>query len=108
MLDIPATFGARAYAGEGRLVVAVDDPILPEAGGRFLLDASGGKATVTRTEEAPDLTAHPAAMGTLLLGTQRASILAQAGLIAEDQPGALTLADELFRWPVAGQCLYHF
>lgn len=108
VVDLPAAFEARAYRAAGRLVIEIDDPVLPDAGGRFAIEASPEGAAVTRTSDAPQLRLHPAAAGMLLLGGRTATLLARAGLIEERESGALERADELFRWPAAPHTLYHF
>lgn len=108
VLDPARALEARTYPVADRLVLQLEDRLCPWADGRFAVDAGPHGAHVTRTEADPDLVLHPAALGTLLLGTERASVLAAAGLMEERTAGALTRADEMFRSPVAPHCLNHF
>lgn len=108
VLDIPRAFEARRYLEPGSLVLEVEDEFLPETAGRFALEASPEGARVLPTESSPDLVLRPAAVGTLLLATARASLLGRAGLIEERTPGALGRADALLRWTEPPRTLYHF
>ncbi len=108
VLDPQRALQARTYPAEGRLVLQLEDRFCPWAGGHVALEASPEGAHVAATDAAPDLVLRPAALGTLLLGTERASVLAAAGLIEERTDGALARADEVFRSPVAPHCLNHF
>lgn len=109
VMDVPAAFGARTYVAEGRVVIDVpQDAACPWVTGRYAIEASRSGAHVSKTDATPDLTVHAAALGTLLLGTQPASILGRAGLIDESRPGALALADALFHSPIAPLTTNHF
>ncbi|MCK9485922.1 MAG: GNAT family N-acetyltransferase [Dehalococcoidia bacterium] len=108
ILDPEVALTARTYPVADRLVLQLDDRLCPWADGRFALDAAPEGAHVARTDAVPDLLLRPAALGTLLLGTERASVLAAVGLIEERRPGALARADEMFRSTPAPHCLNHF
>lgn len=109
VMDVPAAFSARSYTAEARLVIEVpEDATCPWVAGRYAIDASSAGVEVSATSDSPQLVLHPAALGTLLLGTQPASVLGRAGLIAERAEDALAIADDLFRSPVAPLCLHHF
>jgi predicted acetyltransferase len=94
ILDVPAALGARAYGGDGRLVLAVtgDDPLVA---GRWVLDA-GTSSCAPAEGEGSDLTLGADDLGAIYLGGVAPSTLAAAGRIREDRPGALALADHLF------------
>lgn len=108
VLDPVRALEARTYAVADRLVLQLDDRFCPFADGRFALDAGPEGGHAQRTEADADLVLRPAALGSLLLGTERASVLGAAGLIEERTAGALARADEVFRSPVAPHCLNHF
>ncbi len=108
VLDVPRALVARRYGAADRLALELDDAFCPWAAGRYVLDAGAEGAAVTRTEAEPDLVLRSAALGTLLLGAQRASVLAAVGLADERTPGALARADALFRVTAAPHCLNHF
>ncbi len=108
ILDVPATLEARRYQGSGRLVLEVADTVLPELAGRYLLEASPEGARCTATTAAPDLRLDIADLGAVYLGGTRPSLLAEAGRVAEERPGALRLADRLFAAEMAPFCTVQF
>ncbi|MEU9301842.1 GNAT family N-acetyltransferase [Streptomyces sp. NPDC048269] len=94
LLDVVRALGARTYAVPGVLVLEVTDATGPAAG-RYRLDAGAGSCE--RTEEAADLRLDVAVLGSLYLGDESAVRLGALGRIAEERPGALALADAVFR-----------
>ncbi|MEV7726668.1 GNAT family N-acetyltransferase [Streptomyces sp. NPDC087917] len=94
ILDVVRALGARTYAVPGTLVLEVEDPGGP-AGGRYLLDAGAG--TCARTEEPADLRLGVSELGSLYLGGESAVRLAALGRLTEERPGAVALADVVFR-----------
>jgi predicted acetyltransferase len=101
ILDVQAALEARTYAAAGRLVLDVRDTFRPDAAGRYLLETTeAGKgtfrATVSRSEDAPDITLDIADLGTAYLGTFRFADLARAGRIEERTAGAVARLDRLF------------
>jgi predicted acetyltransferase len=102
-LDTPRYLESRRYACQERLVLEVSDP-LELSGGRFALECSPAGATCRVTDEAADLTLGMTALGAISLGGQNTHVLADAGLIDEEQPGALARAERVFRWPIVPWC----
>ncbi|MFE2879108.1 GNAT family N-acetyltransferase [Streptomyces roseus] len=94
VLDVVRALGARTYAVPGVLVLEVTDPGGPAAG-RYRLDAGTGECTLTR--EPADLRLDASALGALYLGDESAQRLGALGRIAQERPGALALADAVFR-----------
>ncbi|MGW6864038.1 GNAT family N-acetyltransferase [Streptomyces sp. NPDC054901] len=94
VLDVVRALAARTYEVPGALVLEVADPGGP-AEGRYRLDAGAG--TCSRTEEPADLRLDAAALGALYLGDASAVRLAALGEVTEARPGALALADAVFR-----------
>jgi predicted acetyltransferase len=104
-VDITAALGARRYAADGRLVVAVTDATLPRNDGTFELVAEDGVGTSRRTTSEPDIVGPVHAIGSVYLGGVTWASLAAAGRVVERSPGAIERADEIFRvdrppWPV--------
>jgi predicted acetyltransferase len=97
-LNVPALLTARTYAVAGRLVLDVVDVDGP-AGGRFALDVGAAGMTCERTGHPADLTLTVSALGSVYLGGYGLRVLAAAGLVAEHSPGAVALADLMFRGP---------
>jgi predicted acetyltransferase len=102
-LDTPRFLSHRQYACEERLVLDVSDP-LKLCGGRFVLEAGAAGATCRATDAAADLSLGMTALGALSLGGRNLHVLADAGLIEEERPGALATAERLFHWPITPWC----
>lgn len=94
VLDVVRALGARTYEVPGVLVLEVADGSGPAAG-RYRLDAAAG--VCERTQEAADLRLDVSALGSLYLGDASATRLAALGRVAEERPGAVALADAVFR-----------
>lgn len=97
VLDVPVALGARTYAVDGRITIAVRDPFRPggEADGTFCVEAGPDGATVT-TGTDPDLACDVTTLSAAWLGGARWAGLADAGLVEERVPGAVGLADAMF------------
>ncbi|WP_030718415.1 GNAT family N-acetyltransferase [Streptomyces sp. NRRL F-2580] len=94
VLDVVRALGARTYEAPGELVLEVTDAAGPAAG-RYRLDA--GTGTCERTGAAADLRLDVSALGSLYLGDESAVRLAALGRVTEERPGAVALADAVFR-----------
>ena len=96
-VDVAAALAARTYAGEGSVVLELEDPLIDSNTGRWQLTVGAdGAATVARTTAEPGLTLDVAALACTYLGAFRFRDLAAAGRVREIQPGALHTADVLF------------
>lgn len=96
VLDVPGALSGRTYAMPDRIVLEVDDP-LGHADGTWALDVdSEGHATVIAVDEPVDVSMTVNALGSLLLGGVRASLLVAAGSLRGDAQRL----DGLFRSPV--------
>ncbi|MGW7462707.1 GNAT family N-acetyltransferase [Streptomyces sp. NPDC054797] len=94
VLDVVRALSARTYEVPGVLVLEVTDPAGPAAG-RYRLDAGSGACA--RTQEPADLRLDASALGALYLGDQSAVRLAELGRVTQERPGAVALADAVFR-----------
>ncbi|MFD5423367.1 GNAT family N-acetyltransferase [Streptomyces sp. NPDC127069] len=94
LLDVERALAARTYAVPGVLVLEVADAA-GLADGCYRLDAAAG--TCVRTEDPADLRLDVSVLGSLYLGDESAVRLAALGLVTEERPGALALADAVFR-----------
>ncbi|MGH2517423.1 MAG: GNAT family N-acetyltransferase, partial [Ktedonobacterales bacterium] len=101
LLDIPAALSARRYSSEGRLVLEVSDPFLPENAGRYLIESGPDGSACRATEEATDLALDVADLGAAYLGCVSFVTLARAGRVRELRAGALRRADALFATAMA-------
>jgi predicted acetyltransferase len=104
ILDVPAALEARRYSAPGSIVFEVADP-LGFADGRWLLTIDlSGTGTVTRLDGATAAAAGAAGvalgvneLASLYLGGVSAALLARAGSITEQTPGAADVIDAAFR-----------
>ena len=103
ILDVGAALGARSYATTGRAVLEVVDP-LGLAAGRFALEAGPGGASCSPTRDAPGLTLPVDSLGAALLGGVPLRILAATGRLDQHRPGALEVADAMFRSAATPWC----
>ncbi|MFJ8012538.1 GNAT family N-acetyltransferase [Streptomyces sp. NPDC096339] len=94
LLDVVRALGARTYAVPGTLVLEVADAA-GLSDGRYRLDA--GTGACERTERPAELSLDVSALGSLYLGDESAVRLAALGRVSELRPGAVELADAVFR-----------
>jgi predicted acetyltransferase len=92
VVDAESALGARTYAGDGSVTIAVNDQLLPKNSTRFTITASGAEAT-TRPA---DVEVGIEGLGAVLLGGTTWRGLAVAGLARTEDPSALAVADRLF------------
>jgi predicted acetyltransferase len=92
LVDIGAALSARAYGGDGPVVLEVADPFLPENTGRWRI--AGGKAE--RTEDDADLELDVGELGSAYLGGFTFAELVRAGVVRELKEGGAARADVVF------------
>ncbi|MFI9587159.1 GNAT family N-acetyltransferase [Streptomyces sp. NPDC052236] len=103
ILDVVRALEARTYDMAATLVLEVrDDAGL--AGGQFRLDASPDGAVCAPTAQSPDLTLDIRELGALFLGDESAVRLAELGRVDEETPGAVGVAERVFRTPRRPWC----
>ncbi|MEU9047952.1 MULTISPECIES: GNAT family N-acetyltransferase [unclassified Kitasatospora] len=107
ILDVPRALSSRGWFCDGELVLDVDDPFLGERG-RYLLTVRDGKAECVATDREPDLSLDVRDLGSVYLGGTAPSTLVRAGHIRAHRPGAVALADALFRTERPPHCLHWF
>ncbi|WP_113902653.1 MULTISPECIES: GNAT family N-acetyltransferase [Brevibacterium] len=97
ILDVRAALEARPWYVPGTLVIDIDDP-LELTGGRFRITSDGENARVeTASASTPaDLGMGIAELGSLYFGGADPVILARAGRIDENVPGAAVQASAMF------------
>ncbi|HEX7133492.1 MAG TPA: GNAT family N-acetyltransferase [Iamia sp.] len=109
ILDVPAALGPRRWGAAGRVVLDVVDRFRPVSGGRFAVEAGpDGDGAVSATDDPADLVLGAEELGAVALGGVAPSVLARAGRIVEVGPGALVVADALFRAERAPHCATMF
>jgi predicted acetyltransferase len=102
VLDVETCFGARRYATEDRLVVEATQP--DGTVGRWSIEGGPDGATAKKVRTRPDLTMTWSALGSLLYGGIRPSMLAAGRRLTPRNDDALRRADLFFTWPVAPYC----
>ncbi len=107
ILDTPKTLAGRRYLSAGRVVIEVDDP-LGHASGRFALEGAPDGATCKPTDEPADLELPVQSLSSAYLGGYTLADLARSGRLTERRPGALAVADAMFRGWVAPWSVTHF
>jgi predicted acetyltransferase len=99
LVDIERALSARSYASPERVVLELSDAFMPENAGHWLLDATGERPVVQRTEEAADLALNVNDLANLYLGAFSATDLGAAGRTTERMAGARARVDRLFATP---------
>jgi predicted acetyltransferase len=80
------------------------DSFLSANAGMWRLEASGGKAVVSRSGGEPELRLDIADLGSAYLGGFTFAQLGRAGRVEELTDGAVERADDLFRTRIAPWC----
>lgn len=107
LLDVPRALTARGWCTDGELVLDVEDPFLGERS-RYALTVRDGKAECVPTDREPDLSLDVSDLGSVYLGGTAPSTLVRAGHVRAHRPGAVELADALFRAEREPHCLHWF
>ncbi len=92
--DCARVFGARTYAIDGVLNFAFVAPDGTHS--TVALDGGPDGAKCTATSAAPDISCSTATLGACMLGGNRWTELAQAGLVEANDPAVLLRADAMF------------
>ena len=92
VVDVGAALSARAYGGDGPVVLEVGDPFLPANAGRWRL--AGGSAQ--RTEEPADVALDVGELASAYLGGFTFGELVRAGAVRELREGGAARADAVF------------
>ena len=95
IMDVKTALEARTYGVDAQFVIEVEDPFL-DAGGNFDVTISGGRATVTPTEAAPDARMKLDVLSAMYFGTHRATRFAAASRLWSRTPEALHTVDIAF------------
>lgn len=91
VLDVPTALAARPWSADGEVVLEVDDP-LGHAAGRWQVETSGGRASVSRTDKPAGVRMAADTLGSLYLGGVPVAALRDAGRLAGDDASVATLA----------------
>ncbi|HEX6756177.1 MAG TPA: GNAT family N-acetyltransferase [Mycobacteriales bacterium] len=96
LVDVDRALAGRAYSAPVDVVLEVADTFCPWNAGRWRLSGDASGATCERTADAADLTVASTELGAAYLGGPRLALLAGAGLLTENTPGALAAASRAF------------
>lgn len=107
ILDVPAVLEARSYRADLSVVVDVSDGVLG-GGGRFALEIREGRARCERSEAEPDVYTELAVLGSVYLGTHRASAFAAANRLRCNDSALITRLDAAFASEVPAQLGFGF
>jgi predicted acetyltransferase len=108
LVDLPTALAARRYGVEGRVVLEVRDAFCNWNDGRYQLDAGPDGASCRPTGDPADLVLTVNELAAAYLGGATLLQLHRAGRVHEERPGALALADAMFRWDPAPWCPLFF
>jgi predicted acetyltransferase len=100
LVDVQAALAARAYSGDGEVVLDVSDGAAPWNTGRYRVGAGG----VERTDADADVRLGIAALGSVYLGGFGFADLARGLRVEELRPGGVDRADALFRTAAEPWC----
>lgn len=89
ILDVKGALEGRGWSADCDVTVAVEDTVLPDNAGTWRIRAVDGDATVTRTDDEPELTVGIQELGVTYLGGPSLVALARAGLVTEHRVGAV-------------------
>ena len=103
VVDVKEALARRSYRGEGRVTLAVSDPLCDWNDGAWAVEVSGDSVTVERTSEEPEITLGASSLGSVYLGGMSFRQLSVAGLVT-GAPEALSRADDMFRSETAPWC----
>lgn len=107
ILDIPAVLSARTYAADVSVVLDVSGGPLG-GGGRFALQIRDGRAHCERSEAQAQVHTDLSVLGSLYLGTHRASAFAAANRLSCNDSGLLAQLDAAFASDVPAQLGFGF
>ena len=97
IVDVGPALERRQYGAEGRLVMEVRDEFCHWNDSVYELEGGEGHASCRRTSSAPDLVLSVGDLAAAYLGAVGFTTLARAGRVGERTPGALSVADAMFR-----------
>jgi predicted acetyltransferase len=93
LVDVGAALSARAYGGDGTVVLEVEDAFLPENTGRWRISSGAAE----RTEDEPDIALAVGELAGPYLGGFSFAELVHAGVARELKQGGAARADALFQ-----------
>jgi predicted acetyltransferase len=104
LLDVERALSARAYNGDGEVVLDVSDAFLPDLAGRYRVTGGG----TGRTEADADIRLDVTGLGSVYLGEFTFADLVRASRATELTTGAVARADALFATDTKPWCVEIF
>lgn len=101
LVDVDRALAGRTYSAPVSVVLEVADAFCPWNAGRWQLTGDEKSSRCVRTEAAADLALDVRDLAAAYLGGSTLAALAQAGLVTELRPGALTDASRAFATDLA-------
>lgn len=102
IIDVEPALRARSFAEADRLVIALDDPLCPWNSGSWLLDTTGANVSVSRTDDAPEVSLSPSDLAAIYLGGFTPAQLAAAGRVERSE--SVARLDAMLHTDVAPYC----
>ncbi|MFI5508295.1 enhanced intracellular survival protein Eis [Mycobacterium sp. NPDC051804] len=107
LMDIPAALEARRYQGDVTTVLDVSDDFRSD-GGRFALEVRDGRARCVPTSAPADVFTDLDVLGSLYLGSHRATVLAAANRLRCNDSGLIAQLDAAFASDVCAEIGFGF
>ncbi len=104
VIDARTALGARRYAGDGEVVITVEDAVLHDNSATFVITADGSEPT----NRQPQVRVGIEGLSAVLLGGTSWRELAVAGLARTDDPAVIDAADGLFAVAEAPYAGFYF
>jgi predicted acetyltransferase len=98
LVDVGNALPARRYSAPVDVVIEIEDPVCPWNEGRWRLTADTSGASFERSPAPADLTLPVSALGAAYLGGRPLVALADAGVIRESRPGAVSSLSTAMSW----------
>ncbi|WP_062069194.1 GNAT family N-acetyltransferase [Demequina sediminicola] len=89
VLNVPGALQARTYSSDTTATLAIADTQIPDNDGTWRITITDGRATVERTDAAPDISLNAQELGAVYLGGTTLAQLHAAALVTEHRPGAM-------------------
>jgi predicted acetyltransferase len=102
IVDVPGALEGRTYAAAGRVVVSLEDQICPWNSGSWVIDTTGANASVSRTDESPEIRLTASDLAGVYLGGFTLAQMARAGRV--EPSDALARLDGMIHTDVAPYC----
>jgi predicted acetyltransferase len=102
IVDVPRALEGRSYAAAGRVVISLEDEVCPWNSGSWLIDTTGANASVSRTEESPEINLTASDLAAVYLGGFTLAQMARAGRV--EPSDALARLDLMIHTDIAPYC----